>query len=138
MSYSSLFATTEAALTTLGYTPTTTDRLHSTLLSEGLPIASIDPIELIDHEGEKEVRHTWKMCVKFLCDSKPSRPVAPEVVAKLTSDACSFVALLSQSPAVVDVAVEESVLLATPQTVAGDAALSLLVKVATISCPSEQ
>ena len=132
MSYSSLFATTEAALSTLGYTPTTTDRLHSTLLSKGLPIASIDPIEL------KEVRHTWKMCVKFLCDSKPSRPVAPEVVAKLTSDACSFVALLSQSPAVVDVAVEESVLLATSQTVAGDAALSLLVKVATISCPSAQ
>lgn len=138
MSYLSLYNAIEGALRSLGYTPTPSDHLHSTLLAEGLPIASIEPLELLSTEGEREHRHSWRVHVKLLNNSEQDALQALRVAEKLSADGCSLVEQLAQSSSVLEVVVERCVLLALPQTVAGDTALSLMARVTTLSCSPQE
>lgn len=134
MNYQSLFSTLFATAQRLGFHPTHASRLHETLLREGFPIASFELVEVSSLEGEIVPRRGCEVEVKFMSDNMVDGALRFEAIASLMALAERFVALTLQECGVA----EASLLSLAPEeqslTIAGECAVGLRVRMATIDC----
>ena len=134
MNYQTLFSTLFEAAQSLGFAPTHSSELHSTLLRKGFPIASFSPVEVVAAEGVKEPVVEYGVEVKLMYDNVVNGPLRLEAFSSLMDSAERFVAHLREACGVVDVTIlglapERRVL-----TVAGECAVGLKMRVKMMEC----
>ena len=134
MNYQALSDAAMRAAAALGYHPTSSENLHATLRHEGFPIAVIGSSKVLSAEGVKEVEVCQSLELKLLTHRCMNPAESAEVLAQLTDDAMRLSAALLEESSVLEVTLEEVAPEEQLQTLAGEEAIRVRLKLRSLEC----